>query len=280
MAILPNVACPPFAKLAHLSNPPAAVMRSARNLKPPPPLEDPSGWALFLDVDGTLLGFRQDPAEVRSDDELNALLHRLATQLDGALALISGRPVRDIDRIFHPLVLPAAGAHGLEVRMHPEDEVQFRQGTKLPDDVMDRLQSFVAGRPGVLLEHKPQGAALHYRRSPQAAEAVRAEMRAIDEELGPGFRLLEGKMVCELMPGGRSKGKAIEDFMTVPPFAGRRPVFLGDDVTDEAGFSVVNQLGGHSIQVREGADEAGTLARWSLADIAAVREWLARVASA
>lgn len=272
-----NVHAPPFAKLGGLSNPAAAIMTTASHRKPTPPLDDIDRWALFLDVDGTLLEFRRDPSAVRSDKVLNALLQRLAERLEGALALISGRPVQDIDRIFSPLVMPAAGAHGLELRLHAGDETEFREGTRVPDEVMDRLQHFVAGRPGVLLEHKPQGVALHYRRAPAAENAVRSEMRAIDEALGAGFRLMEGKMVCELMPGGRSKGKAIEDFMAVQPFAGRTPVFLGDDVTDEAGFSVVNQLGGHSVQVRDGGD-TGTLARWSLADVTAVRDWLERLA--
>lgn len=253
---------------------------TAQNLKPAPPLDQPRHWALFLDVDGTLLGFRDDPAEVSSTEELNALLARLAEGLGGALALISGRPVRDLDRVFRPLRLPSAGAHGLELRMRPGDEIEKREGARIPDQVMDRLQSFVAARPGVLLEHKPQGVALHYRRAPQAGEAVREEMHAIDEELGAAFRMMEGKMVCELMPGGRSKGKAIEEFMAVEPFAGRLPVFVGDDVTDEAGFSVVNGLGGHSIQVREPGRDAGTLARWSLPDVRAVHDWLCGVARA
>ncbi len=252
---------------------------TATNLKPAPPLEHPERWALFLDVDGTLLGFRDDPAEVASTPRLNALLAGLAAGLEGAIALVSGRPVRDIDRIFRPLVLPAAGAHGLEIRMHPQDDIEYREGSRLPDHVMDRLQAFVAGRPGVLLEHKPQGVALHYRRAPEAAREVRAEMQSIDEELGASFRLLEGKMVCELMPGGRSKGKAIEDFMAVAPYAGRLPVFVGDDITDEAGFSVVNELGGHSVQVADPARDAGTLARWSLPDIEAVYDWLAAIAA-
>jgi len=111
-----------------------------------------------------------------------------------------------------------------------------------------------------------------------AGEAVVETMRALAEELGPAFRLMEGKMVCELMPAGRSKGKAIEDFMAVQPFAGRLPVFLGDDITDEAGFSVVNELGGHSVHVRERARETGTLARWSLPDIEAVYAWLGELA--
>ncbi|MEJ2601851.1 MAG: trehalose-phosphatase [Gammaproteobacteria bacterium] len=256
------------------------MTRTATNLKPRPPVRHPEDWALFLDVDGTLLGFRDDPAEVVSTPGLNALLAGLGEGLSGALAVVSGRPVQDIDRIFRPLVLPAAGAHGLEIRMHPEDDVEYRKGTRLPDPVMDRLQAFVAARPGVLLEHKPRGVALHYRRAPGAADEVRAEMHAIDEELGASFRLLEGKMVCELMPGGRSKGKAIEDFMTVAPFAGRVPVFVGDDVTDEAGFSVVNELGGHSVQVTDPARDAGTLARWSLPDIDAVSGWLSEVVAA
>ena len=267
-----------FANRAAVRNARIAVTTTAKNLKPAPPLGDPRRWALFLDVDGTLLGFRDDPAEVASTAELNALLARLIERLQGALALISGRPVSDIDRVFEPLVLPAAGAHGLEIRMHPEDAVEFREGARMPDAVMDRLQTFVAGRPGVLLEHKPQGVALHYRRAPAAGEAVVETMRALAEDLGPGFRLMEGKMVCELMPAGRSKGKAIEDFMSVAPFAGRLPVFLGDDITDEAGFSVVNELGGHSIHVRESARETGTLARWSLPDIEAVYAWLGELA--
>lgn len=239
------------------------------NLKPPPP--EPENVALFLDIDGTLLDFEKHPEQVRADDTLNALLERLSARLDGALALISGRSIGEIDRVFAPLKLAAAGTHGLEYRAEGDREVTKRAVEPLPAEALDEMQVFVAGRPGLLLEQKPLGAALHYRNAPEEADAVREHARSIAQRYGPGLRVLDGKMVCELVPGGHGKGTAIRAFMAGTPFRDRKPAFLGDDVTDEAGFRVVNEMDGLSVKIGDGED---TEARWRLPDVAAARAWL------
>jgi trehalose 6-phosphate phosphatase len=236
----------------------------------PPKTIEPHATALFLDVDGTLLELRDRPQEVDADDELIDLLGRLSMRLDGALSLISGRSIAEIDRIFAPAHFPAAGSHGAEVRLHPDDEVDVTT-TQLPEPVMAALDEFARTHDGLLLERKNGGASLHYRMAPE----FEAECRQLVDELLAGieqeFRLIPGKMVFELAPRGHNKGNAITAMMDRKPFAGRRPVFVGDDVTDEDGFRAVNLLHGISVRVGEDRDSA---AACSLASVAAVRQWL------
>jgi trehalose 6-phosphate phosphatase len=188
--------------------------------------------------------------------------------------LISGRTIAAIDRIFAPLQLPAAGAHGTELRVNG-DEARDDASHALPADVIAALRDIAGSHDGLLLEPKPGGASLHYRRAPELEAACRQRLQNLLDRLGPGYRLIEGKMVLELVPAAASKGEAIRALMLKAPFAGRRPVFIGDDTTDEDGFRVVNALGGTSIRVGS-LDSSAAL--HELADIDAVRQWLAVVA--
>lgn len=231
-------------------------------------------WALFLDVDGTLLELAERPDAVRVGAAEVALLRALQRAAGGALALVSGRPVADLDALFAPLALPAAGQHGVErrdaagaVHRHAPSQALRREAA--------RLHEFAARHRGLILEDKGNSLALHFRLAPQFGAAAGAALAEAAAALGEGFELLRGKMVVELKPSGRDKGMAITEFMREAPFTGRRPVFVGDDHTDEHGFAVVNRLGGESIKV--GAGES--VARWRIADARAVRAWLAQWAA-
>ena len=227
--------------------------------------------ALFLDVDGTLLEIAATPHAVRVSPALRDTLQRAASHAGGALALISGRTIRELDRLFAPCVFPAAGQHGLERRDAQGKLMQPRVDTELLRPVREKLSRLEAQHRGLLLEDKGTALAMHFRAVPQLASIVKAEMVNLAETLEDQFVLRRGKCVLELAPVGYSKRSAIEAFMTEVPFAGRVPVFVGDDVTDEDGFAAVNALGGHSIRV--GNDEA-TVARCRLGSVSAVLAWL------
>lgn len=237
----------------------------------PPDKLEPSKLALFLDVDGTLLDIQDHPAGVRAEPALIRLLTSLATETGGALSLISGRTVADVDRIFAPVRFAAAGAHGAELRLRPDDPVTSTQWS-LPSPVLEEMRAFAATDPGLLLEEKQGGVSLHFRRAPgleaQCTELVQRLLPAIEKD----FRLIAGKMVFEFAPREHHKGAAITEMMQQEPFAGRRAVFLGDDVTDEDGFRAINAMGGVTIHV---GDDCDSEARFSLPDVAAVRRWLA-----
>ncbi len=227
-------------------------------------------WALFLDVDGTLLDIAAHPDGVAVSPALKQVLDSAFRLSGGAVALISGRSLWDLDRLFGPMPFPAAGQHGLERRDSTGHVMRHDDTLNRLDRAVRALEVQAREHKGVLLEHKGLSLALHYRRAPASRDWVHRTMRALLDDVGPEFQLVMGKMVCELRPGGRDKGTAIADFMTELPFAGRVPVFIGDDVTDEDGFRVVNQAHGHSIKVGEGA----THARWRLPDAQSVRVWL------
>jgi trehalose 6-phosphate phosphatase len=242
----------------------------------PPPLPPAGGErALFLDIDGTLLDHAERPDAARPGAAELGLLEALRRACGGALALISGRSVADIDAMFAPLALPAAGQHGIERR----DAAGLLHRHGAPSQALRRaaarLGEFAARHQGLLFEDKGDNLALHYRMAPQLAAAAQAALGEAALQLGAGFELLHGKMVVEIKPSGRDKGSAIEEFMGEAPFAGRRPLFVGDDHTDEYGFGVVNRLGGDSVKVGPGA----TAARYRVADAAAVRAWLAQWAA-
>jgi trehalose 6-phosphate phosphatase len=236
-----------------------------------PPPSPASDWALFLDIDGTLLTHAETPDAVYVDDALRELLERLLRFCGGALALVSGRAVDDVDALFEPLVLPVAGQHGIErrdaagqIRQLPFPEERLRQ-------VAQRFAAFKARHPGIVFEDKGHSLALHYRLAPHLEREVRTLVEHAVANLGEDFMLQAGKLVCELKPGGHDKGSAVAAFMAEPPFAGRRPVFIGDDLTDEYGFATVQRMGGHAVKVGEG----DSIADWHLPDVAAVRAWLA-----
>jgi trehalose 6-phosphate phosphatase len=239
----------------------------------PPPL-DLDGSALFLDYDGTLVPIAPTPAEARADDEVRALLAALAERLSGALGVVSGRPVADIDGFLAPLRLTVAGLHGLELRRRDGGLVELAAAGEDLAPVRAAFAAFAARSPGTLVEDKRLSLALHYRQAPACEPEAVALATRLEGASGGALRLQRGKMVVELLPAGRDKGRAIEDLLALPEFAGRVPVFVGDDVTDEAGFRAVNRLGGTSVRV--GAAEGGTEAGQRLAGIADLRSWLRR----
>ncbi len=232
-------------------------------------------WALFLDVDGTLVAIAATPEQARPEPMLSPLLQRLARASDGALALISGRSLASIDRVFAPLRLPAAGLHGWERRRGDGGVVTHQPPAAALERLRPRLAAYVAGRRGLLLEDKGTGFALHYRLAPERGPAVRRFARRL-ASAEPELRLLAGRKVAELQPRGASKGEAIAAFLAEPPFAGRRPVFAGDDTTDEDGFIAVNAAGGVSLRV-EDAETRGrgpSAARHRVAGVGALHRWL------
>ena len=231
---------------------------------------DLDALALFLDVDGTLLAIRDDPADVSAGSALIGTLEACFDRLGGAMALISGRSVAEVDRIFTPAVFPVAGAHGSELR-EGDGETVSAVDQPLPRDVLATLEAFTLRHDGLLLEHKRGGVSLHYRQAPALEAECRALANQLVDELGDAFRLIAGKMVFEIAPSAHNKGAAIRTLLEKPPFAGRTPVFIGDDATDEDGFRVVNELGGVSIRV---GDIDQSAARHRIAGVADVSAWL------
>ncbi len=226
---------------------------------------------MFLDVDGTLLEIMEHPDEVRAAPPLRRVLADAAHALGGALALVSGRSIASLDAVFDPLRLPAAGLHGLE-RRDAGGRVHYPSGyAQRIAAARDALLQFVQSEPGLLLEDKGAALALHYRGAPALEGECRVRIGMAREAAGDDFHVQHGKMVFELKPSGKDKGTAVTDFMSEPPFQGRRPVFVGDDITDEDGFRAVNALGGVSIRVGE---SAGSAARLVATDVTAILEWL------
>lgn len=234
----------------------------------PPPVSD--DLALFLDFDGTLVDIAPTPGAVRPGKSLVATLERLTTHLGGAVAIVSGRPIGEIDGFLAPLQLPAAGLHGLQTRFHAEDEIDSAPvGPELAILKAALAGSGLTGR-GVSIEDKGAALAVHYRIAPDCEEAVLEVMQDAISEL-PDLHLVRGKMVVEAKPAYRDKGWAVTTFMDRPPFAGRTPVFVGDDTTDEDGIRATEAIGGFGIKV----GGAESLARFRLADVADVHRWLA-----
>lgn len=237
-----------------------------------PPLLDTGRAALFLDFDGTLAEIAPDPGAVRVPAALPVALARLSGRLSGALAIISGRPIAEIDHFLAPFSSPASGLHGLERRDRPDGPVSAAERLAAIDDVIARFAASPAAA-GVLVEDKGATVAFHFRSAPERGPAVVATVRAIVSELS-GVVTVEGKMVIEVKPGGMHKGSAIRAHLSEAPFGARVPVFLGDDVTDEDGFAAVIDRGGVAVKVGPGP----TRAPYRLADVAAVHGWLAELA--
>lgn len=233
--------------------------------------------ALFLDFDGTLVDIAPTPDEVRVEPGVREHLARLRGPLGGALMLVSGRGIPVLDGFLSPLRLDAAGLHGIELRLgevlrpcRPEEHPELRQA-------LAEIRSRLAGEPGLLVEDKGCSFAVHWRLADRArAELGEALVEGAAERLGPGYRLQRGKMVGEILPARASKGAVIEDVLQRPPYRGRLPVFIGDDVTDEHGFAAVNARGGLSVKVGDGP----TQAKRRLPGPAALRELLALWAEA
>ncbi|MEW5289049.1 trehalose-phosphatase [Erwinia papayae] len=228
-------------------------------------------YAFFFDVDGTLAAIQSRPDEVFIPEPVITSLAALAHVSEGALALVSGRPISELDALVAPLHLPLAGVHGAERR----DASDRLERHTLPDEVAaaltSRLSEAMATMPGTQLETKGMAFALHYRR----AEQYQSQVLTLAESMVaryPQLTLQPGKCVVEIKPKGVNKGAAIAAFMQQAPFSGRTPVFIGDDLTDEAAFTAVNAMDGISVKVGEGQTEAG----YRLPDVAAVGHWLAQ----
>jgi trehalose 6-phosphate phosphatase len=233
--------------------------------------DNKAGWALFLDVDGTLLDIAQTPQEVRVSEDLKRLLCEVCAKLDGALALVSGRGLADLDTLFSPHKFCAAGLHGFERRdafgcLHrpPLEAVEL-------DGARARLRRFVETRAGLLLEDKGHALAIHFRRAPHLAAEVANEVWSALVHLYPAFKMQRGKCVFEIQPQMYDKGTAVAQLMREKPFLGRTPVFVGDDLADENGFAVVNSMAGVSVRV---AGSGATLAVNEFGAVRDVLEWL------
>lgn len=229
-----------------------------------------TGLAYFLDIDGTLVDLADTPAGVKLKPTLLDLVDALYQSSGGAVALITGRSIADADRLFPGRRLPIAGQHGHERRTAGGVVSTHRVSTRALDPARRILDTFSKRHPLLLVEDKGLTLALHYRRAPHLAGLSHRVMDRAQAALGEGYRVHYGKRIVELAPAGRDKGLAIRAFMREPPFAGKPPVFIGDDVTDEHGFAMVNKLGGESIKVGPGP----TAARLRLASVAAVLSWL------
>jgi trehalose 6-phosphate phosphatase len=237
--------------------------------KHPPPAARPE-WAYFLDVDGTLIELASTPGAVIVDDALLGLVARLHHACGGALALISGRGVADLEHLLGSVRIPLAGQHGLE-RIDAEGRMHAHATpAAAKSGLRQRLDALVARYPGLLLEDKGLSLALHYRQAPQLAAWLHRLLAYWVAET-EGLLLQKGKRVLEIKPAGFDKGSVIAEFMAEQPFRGRKPVFIGDDVTDEHGFERVNLLDGLTVKVGAGK----TAARHRLAGTKAVRAWLA-----
>ena len=234
--------------------------------------------ALFVDADGTLLEIAPRPELVRVPPQLPSLLERLREERDGAMALISGRRIIELDTLFAPWRGAAAGLHGAERRLAdgsylaPGKSAADRAAAEALAELRPQLLQLAQPAVGIWLEDKQATLALHYREAPQKEAELQSAVEGLMANAGDGLRLIAGKMVFEVQPRHHGKGHAIAAFLADQPFLGRSPVFLGDDATDEDGFAEVNRRGGVSIRVGPRAD---TAAAYGLASVSAAIAWLA-----
>jgi trehalose 6-phosphate phosphatase len=243
-------------------------------MSPPPHL--PSSASLFLDFDGTLVQLAPRPQDVSVAGWVVPTLQALMQKLEGALAIVSGRPLSAIDAFLHPLALAGAGCHGAE-RRNASGGIELRQSAP-PASVVSRAHALAARHAGLLLESKPSGLALHFRASPELGALCREQLvQALADSPGAAieWELLDGHCVCELKQRAVSKGGAVRSCLTEVPFTGRLPVFIGDDVTDEDGIRAVQAAGGFGVRVGPGQSQA----RYRLTDTDAVADWLRHAAT-
>lgn len=224
--------------------------------------------ALFLDLDGTVFALQPHPEMVRGDPESSTLLAGIEGALEGRLAVLTGRSLADADRILSGEVRAVSGSHGLE-RRDSAGRVHTAPVHPTLSDARDAFRRFQARRPAIVLEDKGLGVCLHYRTAPELEAEVLEFGRALAEALP--LTAQPGSMMFELRTPGGGKGEALRAYMAERPFAGARPVFVGDDLTDEHGFEAAQALGGYGVLV---GDRHPTAARYGLPDVAAVRRWL------
>jgi trehalose 6-phosphate phosphatase len=233
-----------------------------------------SECALLLDIDGTLLDMAPTPREVWVPPDLATSMGKLLQRTNGALALVSGRSLNDIDLIFAPMQFPAVGGHGAEMRLSPENESVAVHAPPLDKELKRRLAAIAKLSPGILLEDKGYSLALHYRLAPHAEKAIYDAVSAIRADLpNAPIEVLPGKSVCEIKHSGFTKATGVIDLMTHDPFKGRRPIFIGDDVTDETVFAIMPGMNGLAFSV--GCRAQGVSGHFD--EPRDVRAWLARL---
>ena len=226
-------------------------------------------WAWFFDIDGTLVEIASTPSSIVVHDDLPHLISRLHELSGGAVSLVTGRAIADVDRLLSLPDVSIAGQHGFETRLS-SGRVSQQESTADLEKIAAEISELTRMHPGLIADYKGASVALHYRRAPQLAGYVHRFMRDLQSRLGSGLVIQKGKKVVELRPADADKGQAIRALMQRKPFTGKIPVFVGDDLTDEAGFAAVNQLGGHSVKVGPGKSGA----RWRLKNVDEVRAWL------
>jgi trehalose 6-phosphate phosphatase len=237
----------------------------------PPPLEQ---TAFLLDIDGTLLDLAPTPREVWVPPDLANTLSRLLMRTSGALALVSGRSLNDIDLIFAPEQFPAVGGHGAEMRLSTDSEAVATHAPPMDKELKRRLAAIAKLSPGILLEDKGYSLALHYRLAPHAEKAIYEAVSLIRADLPSAqIEVLPGKCVCEIKHSGFNKASGVVELMTHEPFRGRRPIFIGDDVTDESVFAIMADFGGLAFSV--GRRAHGVAGHFD--EPRDVREWLAHL---
>jgi trehalose 6-phosphate phosphatase len=230
--------------------------------------------AVLLDIDGTLLDLAPTPREVWVPPGLATTLNRLFAKTSGALALVSGRSLNDIDLIFAPEQFPAVGGHGAEMRLSGDNEAVAVHAPPMDNELKRRLAAIAKLSPGILLEDKGYSLALHYRLAPHAEDAIYAAVALIRAELpNAPIEVMPGKFVCEIKPRGFNKASGVIELMSHEPFKGRRPIFIGDDVTDESVFAIMPDFGGLAFSV--GRRATGVADHFD--EPRDVREWLARL---
>jgi trehalose 6-phosphate phosphatase len=231
-------------------------------------------YAILLDIDGTLLDLAPTPREVWVPPGLAETLGKLHDRTSGALALVSGRSLNDIDLIFAPEQFPAVGGHGAEMRISADREAVATHAPPMDKELKRRLAAIARLSPGILLEDKGYSLALHYRLAPHAEKAIYAAVSLIRADLpNAPIEVLPGKCVCEIKQSGFDKATGVRELMTHEPFRGRRPIFIGDDVTDESVFAIMPDLGGLAFSV--GRRAQGVTDHFD--EPRDVRAWLARL---
>ena len=237
---------------------------------------NPHEVAFLLDIDGTLLDIALTPHDVQVPPTLRKTLLRLQERTNGALALVSGRSLSDIDLIFTPLKLSAVGGHGAEIRVDPSHPTNGGKSRFLDKKTRTKLAAVADMAEGIILEDKGYSVALHYRLAPDKQRAIEDSVALICGELPvDAVDILPGKSVIEIKRSGFNKGTALRDLMAHPPFSGRKPIFIGDDVTDEAAFAVVPEFDGMAISV--GRMVPGVVQRFETPTD--VRRWLEKIAT-
>src|SRR6202171_5626439 len=230
--------------------------------------------AILLDIDGTLLDLAPTPREVWVPPGLARTLNGLLEKTAGALALVSGRSLNDIDLIFAPEQFPAVGGHGAEMRIPTNTEAGATHAPPMDKKLKRRLAAIAKLSPGILLEDKGYSLALHYRLAPHAGKGIYEAVSLIRADLpNAPIEVLPGKCVCEIKHSGFNKATGVRELMTVEPFKGRRPLFVGDDVTAEIVFSIMPDLGGLAFSV--GRHAKGVAGYFD--DPGDVRAWLAHL---